>query len=59
MLIDALKHARESGRRKIEAIDILFGLFAQERGSVARLFEDLGADRTIVLQRLEALNPVD
>ena len=40
-------------------IDILFGLFAQERGSATRLFEGLGADRTTVLQRLEALNPVD
>jgi APA family basic amino acid/polyamine antiporter len=59
MLIAALKHARESGRRKIEAIDILFGLFAPKRGSTTRLFEELGADRTTVLQKLETLNPVD
>ena len=59
MLIDALKHARESGRRKIEAIDILFGLFVEQRGSATRLFEELGADRATVLQKLETLNPVD
>ena len=58
-LLEALKHARESGRRRIEAIDVLFGLFADQRGSTARLFEQLGADREAVLQRLEKLSSVD
>jgi len=58
-LLEALKHARESGRRKIEAIDILFGLFADQRGSTVRLFEQLGADREAVLQRLETLSSLD
>jgi hypothetical protein len=58
-LLEALKHARDSGRRRIEAIDILFGLLADPRGSTARLFEQLGADREAVLQRLETLSSVD
>ena len=58
-LLQALKHARESGRRRIEAIDILFGLFADQHGSTARLFEQLGANREAVLQRLEALSSVN
>jgi hypothetical protein len=37
----------------------VFGLFAEQRGSATRLFEELGADRTTVLQKLETLNPVD
>ena len=59
MLLGALTHARESGRRRIEAIDIMFGLFAEPRGATARLFEQLGADRDAVLRQLEKLSPVD
>jgi ATP-dependent Clp protease ATP-binding subunit ClpA len=56
LLQEGLKHARENGRRVIESIDILFGLFCDTGGSIARTFRKLGADRKTVLQHVEDLN---
>ncbi|HSB12719.1 MAG TPA: amino acid permease [Blastocatellia bacterium] len=57
LLSEGLKHAREQGRPKIESIDILFGFFADERGSIATLFRQLGAEREAVLRHIADLNP--
>jgi len=59
MLAGALRHTRERGARQIESIDILFGLFADERGSVVKRFEQLGVERDEVLRQLRILNTGD
>jgi ATP-dependent Clp protease ATP-binding subunit ClpA len=55
LMMAGLKHARENGRRLIESIDILYALVADNRGSVVRLFGQLGADQQTVLGHIRDL----
>jgi ATP-dependent Clp protease ATP-binding subunit ClpA len=59
MLIEALNHARQFKREEIEAIDILFGLIADQSGPIAKLFEQLGVDRGALLRQVEAWSTRD
>jgi ATP-dependent Clp protease ATP-binding subunit ClpA len=56
MLASALKHARENGRVRIEAIDILTGLFADARNFPGSLFERLGVDYKTVTNHIRDID---
>ena len=55
LMMAGLMYARENGRRLIESTDILYAIFADKRGSIVRLFRQLGADRETVLGRISDL----
>jgi len=56
MLTNALKHSRENGRARIEAIDLLAGLFADAGNFPASMFERLGVDHQTVIKQIRDLD---
>ena len=56
VLTNALKHARENGRFRIESVDLLTGLFADARRFPAALFEQLGVDCEKVIEEIRDLD---
>ena len=55
-LTGALEHAREKGRARIEAIDLLAGLLADARSFPASMFERLGVDHETVIKQIRDLD---
>jgi ATP-dependent Clp protease ATP-binding subunit ClpA len=52
LLSNALKQAHESNRRFIEPTDIFVAIFQDKRGFAVELFEQLGSDREMVVQKI-------
>jgi len=52
-LSNALKHAHERGRSKIESTDLFLALFRDPHSFPAELLKRLGADREIVMQKIQ------
>jgi len=55
LMMAGLMYARENGRRLIESTDILYALFADKRGSVVKLFRQLGTDQETVFAHIRDL----
>ncbi len=53
MLSNALKHAHERGRRSIDSTDLFVALFRDMHGFPVELLRRLGADREIVIQKIQ------
>ena len=51
-LQNALKHAREQGRRLIESNDLLYGLFTDTHSYPVELLRRLGADCEVIMQKI-------
>ena len=55
LLSNALKHARERGRSRIESTDLFLALFVDPHSYAVKLFKRLGADPRMVTQKIQAL----
>ncbi len=53
LLSNSLKHAHERGRRLIESTDIFVALFKDVHSFPAELLKRLGADREMVMQKIQ------
>jgi ATP-dependent Clp protease ATP-binding subunit ClpC len=53
LLSNALKHAHERGRRNIESTDLFVALFKDPHSFPVELLRRLGADREIVMQKIQ------
>ena len=53
LLSNALKHSHEQGRRLIESGDLFVGLFRDTHGYPVELLRRLGADREMVMQKIQ------
>jgi ATP-dependent Clp protease ATP-binding subunit ClpA len=54
-LATALEHARENGRGRIEADDLLMGIFANACSDSVTLFEQLGVNHQTIKRRIPEL----
>jgi ATP-dependent Clp protease ATP-binding subunit ClpA len=63
LLANALQQAHESNRRFIESTDIFAAIFQDKQGFAVKLFEQLGSDREMVVQKIRkhsrSRNPSD
>jgi len=53
LLSNALKHAHERGRRSIDSTDLFVALFRDMNGFPVELLRRLGADREMVIQKIQ------
>ena len=53
LLSNALKHAHERGRSKIESTDLFLALFRDPHSFPVELLKRLGADREMVMQKIQ------
>ena len=58
LLINALKHAKDCGQIKIEARNLLIGVFADSHGFPVKLFARLGVQQKAVLKGINDLKAV-
>ena len=58
LLHHALKHAKDLGQRRIEASDLLIGVFADSHGFPVKLFKRLGVKQEAVLKGINELKAV-
>jgi ATP-dependent Clp protease ATP-binding subunit ClpA len=58
LLSNALRHAKDSGQMKIQANDLLIGVFADSHGFPVKLFERLGVQHKAVLKGINDLKAV-
>jgi ATP-dependent Clp protease ATP-binding subunit ClpA len=58
LLSNALRHAKDSGQMKIQANDLLIGVFADWHGFPVKLFERLGIQQKAVLKGINHLKAV-
>jgi len=58
LLINALRHAKDCGQRRIEASDLLIGIFSDSRGFPVKLFKRLGVQQEAVLKGINDLKAV-
>ncbi|MFY9610645.1 MAG: Clp protease N-terminal domain-containing protein [Blastocatellia bacterium] len=55
-LAAALEHARQNGRGRIEAEDVLIGIFANARSDSVTLFEQLGVNHETITQQIHEID---
>ena len=53
LLSNALKHAHERGRRNMASTDLFVALFKDRHSIPVKLLKHLGADRELVIQKIE------
>jgi ATP-dependent Clp protease ATP-binding subunit ClpA len=58
LLINALRHAKDCGQIRIEASDLLIGVFADSHGFPVKLFKRLGVKQEAVLKGINHLKAV-
>jgi ATP-dependent Clp protease ATP-binding subunit ClpA len=58
LLHHALKHAKDLGQRRIEASDLLIGIFSDSSGFPVKLFKRLGVRQEAVLKGIDDLKAV-
>jgi ATP-dependent Clp protease ATP-binding subunit ClpA len=58
LLSNALRHAKDLGQRRIEASDLLIGIFSDSHGFPVKLFKRLGVKQEAVLKGINHLKAV-